>query len=150
IVSLTEDFRQLLARLGWRHASEVAVIPDAFDDRQIAPGERGAARRLLGLAQAETLIVYTGMTFAYRGLDRLLEAFAQLPAALPGARLALVGGRPAEIAQLRAQAAALALDGAVVWAGQLPQAEVLPYLQAADVLVIPDTVTDVTASPLKL
>jgi glycosyltransferase involved in cell wall biosynthesis len=27
---------------------------------------------------------------------------------------------------------------------------VLPYLQAADVLVIPDTVTDVTASPLKL
>jgi glycosyltransferase involved in cell wall biosynthesis len=31
-----------------------------------------------------------------------------------------------------------------------PQAEVVGYLAAADVLAIPDTVTDVTASPLKL
>ena len=90
------------------------------------------------------------MTFAYRKLDLLLDAFAQLREQLPNAQLVLVGGRPAEIAQLRAQAAALQIDAAVTWAGQLPQEQITPYLQAADALVIPDTVTDVTASPLKL
>jgi glycosyltransferase involved in cell wall biosynthesis len=150
VASLTDDFRRLLARMGWRRAAEVAVIPDAFDDRQIAPGDRAAARHGLGLPQDAPLLAYSGMTFAYRKLDLLLDAFAQARARLPHARLALVGGRPAEIAQLQAQARALALDGAVTWAGQLPQEQVAPYLHAADALVIPDTVTDVTASPLKL
>jgi glycosyltransferase involved in cell wall biosynthesis len=150
IVSLTEDFRRLLARLGWRRLDEVAVIPDAFDDQQIAPGDRVTARRALGLEPRAPLIVYSGMTFSYRGIDRLIEAFALLRAWAPGARLALVGGRPAEIAQLRSQAAGLGLNGAVAWAGQLARDAIAPYLHAADVLVIPDTVTDVTASPLKL
>src|SRR5262249_52498036 len=55
-----------------------------------------------------------------------------------------------EIAQLRAHADTLGLAGLVTWAGQLPQEKITPYLQAADALVIPDTVTDITASPLKL
>jgi glycosyltransferase involved in cell wall biosynthesis len=150
VVSLTEDFRRLLARMGWRNPDQVAVIPDAFDDRQIAPGDRAAARRTLGLEVDAPLIVYSGMTFSYRGIDRLIEAFARLRAEAPGARLALVGGRPAEIAQLRGQAAGLGLDGTVRWAGQLARDAIPPFLHAADVLVIPDTVTDVTASPLKL
>jgi len=150
VVSLTEDFRRLLARLGWRRVEEVVVIPDAFDEQHVAPGDRVAARRALRLDETAPLIVYSGMTFSYRGIDGLLDAFTHVRAALPRARLALVGGRPAEIAQLRAQASTLGLDGAIVWAGQLPHAAITPYLQAADVLVIPDTVTDVTASPLKL
>jgi glycosyltransferase involved in cell wall biosynthesis len=150
VVSLTEDFRRLLASMGWRCEADVAVIADAFDDQQIEPGDRGPARRRLGLPEAAPLVVYSGMTFAYRKLGLLLDAFAPVRARLPDARLIVVGGRPAEIEQLRAQATALALDGAVTWAGQLPQEQVTPYLQAADALVIPDTVTDITASPLKL
>ncbi len=150
VVSLTEDFRRLLVRIGWRHPDEVTVIPDAFDDRQIAPGDRAAARAALGLPPEAPLIVYAGMTFAYRSLDRLLAAFAGVRAAHPAARLIFVGGRPAEVAGLRQQARALGLDGAVTLTGQVPQVEILPYLHAADLLAIPDTVTDVTASPLKL
>ena len=107
VVSLTEDFRRLLARMGWRAPEDVVVIADAFDDRQIAPGDRAAARRRLGLPEQTPLVVYSGMTFTYRKLDLLLDAFARLRAQLPDARLVLLGGRPAEIAQLRAQAAAL-------------------------------------------
>jgi glycosyltransferase involved in cell wall biosynthesis len=150
VVSLTEDFRRLLARMGWRAPEDVAVIADAFDDRQVRPGDRAAARRALGLPLDAALVVYSGMTFAYRKLDLLLDAFACLRQRLPQARLVLVGGRPTEIAELQAHAAALALDGLVEWAGQLPQEQITPYLQAADALAIPDTVTDISASPLKL
>ncbi len=150
VVSLTDDFRQLLARMGWRDPAEVTVIADAFDDRQIAPGDRVAARQLLALPADAPLIVYSGMTFAYRKLDMLQQAFASLQAQFPNARLALVGGRPAEIEQLRAQAAALGITNVVTYTGQIDQAQIVPYLHAADLLVIPDTVTDITASPLKL
>ncbi len=150
VASLTDDFRQLLARLGWRKPEEVAVIPDAFDDAAIVPGDRTAARAQIGIPAHVPLIVYAGMTFAYRGLDRLLAAFATVRTTMPDARLVFVGGRPAEIAQLQAEAAQLHVDNAITWAGQRPHDEVTRYLQAADVLMIPDTVTDVTASPLKL
>jgi glycosyltransferase involved in cell wall biosynthesis len=150
VVSLTEDFRRALRQIGWRDPAEVAVIPDAFDDRQIQPGDRASARAELGLPAETPLLVYAGMTFAYRGLERLLEALEGLRRDIPGARLALVGGRPAEIAALQRHAEGLELGGAVQWIGQVDQRTVACYLRAADVLVIPDTVTDVTASPLKL
>lgn len=150
VVSLTDEFRRLLERLGWRRREDVAVIADAFDDRRLGPGDRHAARRQLGMAKEGPLLVYAGMTFSYRGLDRLLGAFAALRGERAEARLALVGGRPSEIAALREHAAALGLDSAVSFTGQLRQDEVTPYLHAADLLIIPDTVTDVTASPLKL
>jgi glycosyltransferase involved in cell wall biosynthesis len=130
VASLTEDFRRLLAERGWRSPDEVVVIPDAFDD--------------------EALVVYAGMTFSYRRLDLLVSAFATVRARRPDARLVFVGGRSAEIAVIREQARERGLEGAVLLLGPRPQEEVRLWLQAADVLCIPDTVTDVTASPLKL
>lgn len=150
LVSLTDDFRQLLARMGWRNPAEVSIIADAFDDQQFAPGSRSSARTALGLPADAALVVYSGMTFSYRKLDMLQQAFADLRATNPHARLLLVGGRPSEIEPLRAQAAALGIAELVTYTGQIAQEEILPYLHAADALVIPDTVTDVTASPLKL
>ena len=150
VASLTEDFRQLLAERGWRSLEQVVVIPDAFDEEVFFPGDRSAARAALGLEPATPLVVYAGMTFAYRSLDLLVAAFRSVWARHPLARLALVGGRPGEIAALETQARALGLGASVRLTGPRPQAEVRQWLQASDVLVIPDTVTDVTASPLKL
>lgn len=150
VVSLTGEFRQLLERLGWRAACDVAVIADAFDDQAIVPGDRALARNQIGVPHDAPLIAYSGMTFAYRKLELLVDAFASIRQHMPGVRLALIGGRPAEIAQLRAQARERAIEDALIFTGQIGQEHVLPYLQAADVLAIPDTVTDITASPLKL
>jgi glycosyltransferase involved in cell wall biosynthesis len=80
------------------------------------------------------------------------------PSAIPDPRpltpdplLVLVGGRPFEVAELRAEARRLGLaEDAVRFVGQRGPEEVVPYLNAADVLTIPDTVTTITASPLKL
>jgi glycosyltransferase involved in cell wall biosynthesis len=147
VVSLTEHFLRELHHMDWQPRRE-AVIPDAFDANMYQPQDRAPARQLIGLAVEQFVIVYAGMTFAHRGLDRLVHAFAT--AHLPTAKLIFVGGRPAEVAALREQVASLNLDEQVEFIMPQPQPMVAQYLAAADILAIPDTVTDVTASPLKL
>ncbi|MFQ3683737.1 glycosyltransferase [Roseiflexus sp.] len=145
LTSLTATFRDLLASIGLRDPREVAILPDAYDETRYAPQDRDAARSALGLSNEPT-IVYAGLTFAYRGVDLLLEALVDVP----GARLILVGGRDQERAALAEQVQHLGLAERVLFAGVQPQDRVPVYLASADVLVIPGTVTDVTASPLKL
>ena len=145
LTSLTATFRDMLASTGLRDPCEVAVLPDAYDETRYTPQDRDDARRALGLSDEPT-VVYAGLTFAYRGVDLLLNALANTP----GARLILVGGRDAERTALAGQAQRLGIGERVTFIGTQPQDRVPLYLAAADVLVIPDTVTDVTASPLKL
>jgi glycosyltransferase involved in cell wall biosynthesis len=149
VASLTGEFRRELAWLGWRN-SGVAVIPDAYDEHLYQPLAQAPARASLGLPPTALLVVYAGATFAYRGLDRLVRAFASLAERHDSALLYLVGGRPQEVATLREQARVLGIGERVRTSGALPQAQVPSYLAAADILAIPDTVSDVTASPLKL
>lgn len=150
VVSLTEDFRRLLVDEGRRRPADVTVIPDAFDETVFRPGDREAARADLGLPASARIAVYAGLTFAYRRLELLLEAVARLRERGIDLRAVLVGGRPAEIRALREEAGRLGLSEAAVFTGAMAQDAVVRYLQAADVLVIPDTVTDAAASPLKL
>ena len=150
VVSLTADFRRLLGEEKLRDPASVAVIPDAFDDLAFRPGDRAAARQVLGFAAADRLVVYAGLTFSYRRLELLLQALAALRPRHPALRVVFVGGRPAELASLRDEAARLGVGDDVTFVGPRPQGEVVRYLQAADLLVLPDAVTDVTASPLKL
>ncbi len=153
LVSLTDAFRQQLDRDGLRPAQHVAVLPDAYDEQRyyaFSAQERTAARQSLGIAPDDTLLVYAGLTFAYRGLDMLLDALAQASADIPTLRAALVGGRPQEVDALREQAQRLGIAERVSFTGQQDQDFVARYLAAGDILCVPDTVTDVTASPLKL
>jgi glycosyltransferase involved in cell wall biosynthesis len=164
LVSLTAIFRAFLDSRRLRPATDVDVIPDAYDDSLYDGSSRAAARAALGLPDNAFIAGYAGLTFAYRRLDLLVEAFAALHDRLGEERpllLVLAGGRPAELVDLRAHAAELGLPvldapadayppAALLVPGQVSQAEVVRYLYAADALVIPDTVTTLTASPLKL
>lgn len=150
VTSLTGEFRRLLLRLGWQTAERVSVVPDAYDPVRYFPRGRTECRRALGIPGDQLLVVYTGLTFAYRKLELLIDALAVLAPSLPALRLALVGGREAEVAALRDYARARGVEERVLFTGQIAQEQTACYLGAADVLAIPDTVTDVTASPLKL
>jgi glycosyltransferase involved in cell wall biosynthesis len=151
VVSLTETFRRWAVSRRLRAARDIAVIPDAFDPALYLPLSRDEARRKLDLPADAFIVGYAGLTFAYRRLDLLVEAFAHIAGSGDNMLLLLVGGRESEVRELREQARKLGIDaGRIVTPGQVSHEKAALYLQASDVLVIPDTVTQMTASPLKL
>lgn len=151
LVSLTHAFRTLLVNQQVRQVTDVDVLPDAYNDALYAARDQHHARQQLGLATNDLIITYAGLTFAYRRLDLLVRAFADIaPPLRQRCKLVFVGGRTQEVNELRALVTTLQLDESVTFIGVVPQSLVAEYLVASDILAIPDTVTDETASPLKL
>ncbi len=151
LVSLTSTFRTILNDQGFRAIDAVDILPDAYNDSIYHPTDQQRARESLSIPHEITLICYAGLTFAYRRLELLVEAYAQLSQELQAHTwLYFVGGRPQEVAALTQQCIALGIQQRVVFTGVQTQPVVAQYLAASDILVIPDTVTDETASPLKL
>lgn len=148
LASLTETFRQEILVNGWQPAARVFVIPDAYDDAVYFPRDKQEMRNALGLPKGAHLFAYAGLTFKYRGLEMLLQAFQALHD--PDAQLVLIGGRDFEIRELRELAGTLGIAERVRFVKRQTFDVVAQYLAAADALVIPDTVTDATASPLKM
>ncbi len=158
LVSLTGVFLEYVEQQGIRRLGSgggTAVIPDAYDDavyRALPETERLIARQKLGLGPSDFVIVYSGLTFAYRQLDKLVEAYAKFVGAHPETPSCLIfaGGRPFERAALQEQAHRLGLADRIKCIEPQEPVTVNQYLNAASLLAIPDTVTDLTASPLKL
>ncbi len=151
LVSLTDAFvPELQALIGAARHTPIHVIPDAYDDDLYRPLCRDQPRVALDLPLDACVIVYTGLTFAYHGVDLLVDAFAIVAQTLPSARLVLVGGRDGERAAIAEQAARRGIADRVRIVPPQPVSAISSYLAAADVLTIPDTVTKASASPLKL
>lgn len=159
------------ARLGrrerrvWRRASgfvaTTAGIRDAFT---AAHGARGrgtrvipngcdvpADRRFPGLA-AETppRVLYAGQLYPWKGVDVLVEALA----AVPQARLVILGGiaGEADTARIQALVRDRGLGGRVEMPGTVPPVRVAEELRRASVVAVPVLETAMTerhTSPLK-
>ena len=115
------------------HPCQAAALAPGFDAAE-ARRRRAAAR-----AGAAPRFLYVGRLAAEKGLDSLLQAFAQARGALPaGAELVLVGAGP-ERDTLLAQAATLQLGGAVRFAGAMDAAALSHEYARASALVLPST-----------
>jgi glycosyltransferase involved in cell wall biosynthesis len=99
-------------------------------------------------------VLYLGTLDKVRRLDFLVRVFALVLAAVPAARLYVVGRgeHPEDEAFLLSEVARLGLQASVVLVGQLPQSRALEYVREADVCVSPFYPTPVlrSASPTKL
>ncbi|HVO46548.1 MAG TPA: glycosyltransferase family 4 protein [Steroidobacteraceae bacterium] len=101
--------------------------------------QHGASTPRQLIAPGEPCFLYLGSLNKERRLDFLLRVLARVRAEIPAARLYLIG--KAELAEdeafLLAEARRNGLEGALVFKGQLPQAEAFRYVQEADVCVSP-------------
>jgi glycosyltransferase involved in cell wall biosynthesis len=114
--------------------ARVVAIPTGTDLDRFKPGDRAAARAVLGIAAGAKLIGIVATLRSWKGHRFLLEAMTDPK--LAAAHLVLVGDGPQEPA-LRAQIAGLGLGARVTLAGR--QDDVLPWLRALDVFALPST-----------
>jgi glycosyltransferase involved in cell wall biosynthesis len=125
VVPLNEEaFDQLVAD-GF-HPKQIIHIPNGVNVDRIQPKSSYDTAGSLN-------ILYVGRLHASKGLEVLLEALTLLPQALTW-HCALVGSGPAHTA-LAQRTAALGLQERVTFTGEV--ADVSPYLEQADVFVLP-------------
>ncbi|TAK13021.1 MAG: glycosyltransferase [Anaerolineae bacterium] len=106
------------------------IAPDGVDLARYADvPEPESARAGLGLRQVFTA-GYTGHLYPGRGADLILEIARRMPEI----NFLLVGGEPAQVADMRARAAALPN---VKLTGFVPNADLPRYQAACDVLLMP-------------
>jgi glycosyltransferase involved in cell wall biosynthesis len=128
--------RELVAEFP-RLAGRVTVVPNPVDLERITPPpgpEREAARARLEISGEQVVFVFVALGhFERKGLPLLLEALGSLDAGR--VRLLVVGGPPDLVESYRRKAEAAGVGDLVRFAGM--QADVRPYLAAADVFVLP-------------
>jgi glycosyltransferase involved in cell wall biosynthesis len=148
--------RELQERIG--DVRDVHVVPDGARITTTAAfdwiGPRGGSSDVSPASVAgrgSALAVYAGHLYPWKGVDVLIEALALAPSL----RARIVGGHAAEpdLGRLQARSQQLGLAGRVEFTGFQPPAAVAGSLRDADVLVLPNKATMVSArytSPLKL
>ena len=116
-------------------------IPNGVDLARFQPVSRDDAYQLrvqLGLPRKGFLFVFSGRLHRHKGLTTLLDAWRHLMAAEKSGHLVLVGENSPNLgveSELRQFVGQHLLRDSVTFAGR--QADVLPWLQAADAFILP-------------
>ncbi|HKW92952.1 MAG TPA: glycosyltransferase [Methylomirabilota bacterium] len=132
IVAPSEHVADTLRRRGVR--APVRVVPTGVDLDLFSPGSRERARRRLGLPPDGLICLYTGRLDREKSLERVLDAFESIAAALSTATLHLVG-KGSHSPALERRAAAGPAGHRIVFHGGLAR-DVLPdYYRAADLFL---------------
>lgn len=131
IVTTGEALKKELIETNGYRAARIDSVPTGIDGARFAPGDRAAARASLGLPAEGTLVGIVATLRSWKGHRYLVEAVAALPGTVA---LAIVGDGPQRKA-LEALVDKLGLRTRVRFAGN--QRDVLPWLQALDIFVLP-------------
>lgn len=107
-----------------------------------------AARRWVEERKPSPTLIYAGTLEPYQGIDGLLDAFAQVTRAMPGAALLIVGGLPRQIEKYRIMAAQMGLAYRAFFAGWLSPADARDLSQRCAAAVSPRTAG--TNTPMKI
>lgn len=134
VTTLGQHMRAAIIEQGVE-ADRVFVVPNAVEPSMLEPRPTpGQVRDQRAIPGGELLMGTVTTMYAYEGLETLIEATAQLRLSGLDARLLLVGDGPERDRWL-----ALAHDRKVpvTAPGRVPVAEVIDYLDALDVFVLP-------------
>lgn len=129
----SESEAQAIARYGL--GPRIAIVPNGVELETGSNGPRGEFRRKYGLEAEAPLIVFLGRIHPIKRLDLLAAAFDRVRAAAPAARLVVAGpdegGHRKTIEPLFARS-----SQAVIWTGELAQAEQQALLRDASACVL--------------
>lgn len=103
------------------------------------------------IAPGDTVALFLGTTYAFSGLDAIIDRIPSLLQRFPEFKLIVVGGGALDAA-LREQVQRLGLEGRVHLAGMVPYADVPRYLSLADLALNPFAINSITRDiiPIKI
>lgn len=131
--------------------SQIKVAPNSVDLQRFTrrSGRDEALSSSMGLSPGKTF-GFIGTFFPFEGLAVLLHAVPLILQEEPRARFLLAGDGP-ELGNLRALAARMGLESALIFPGRVPHAAVESYYELIDVLVYPRISKRITelVTPLK-
>jgi glycosyltransferase involved in cell wall biosynthesis len=115
----------------------------------IDPEEFTPAGPAVPVPTSDPVILYVGRLNSVKGVTYLVEAFKLLVDRGVKAHLAVVGDGPEET-PLRTQVRELGLDERVTWFGGVKNADLPPYMRAAEFLVLPSISTKLWVQQLSI
>ena len=138
--SVQEDCRRFLPE---EKKGLVALSPHPLYDNFGEPVEKSEARRVLGLPQDKTLLLFFGFIRDYKGLDLLMKAYADVVESRKSKEesdllLVVAGEFYNNGEQYTALEKELDLEGKIAWHTDfIPDDQVRYYFSAADLIVQP-------------
>jgi len=132
IVAPSDHVADMLRQRGV--GAPVTVIPTGVDLELFSPGSRERARRRLGLPADGLICLYTGRLDREKSLERVLDAFESVAAAVSTATLHLVG-KGSHSRALERRAAAMRAGRRIVFHGGLAREALPDYYRAADLFL---------------
>lgn len=131
-----------LIRLYDADPSRIATVPCGVDLQQFEPGCQATARRRLGIADDEFVVLQLGRLVPRKGIDNVVRAVASMRSGLQ-VRLLVVGGdaevpdanATPEIGRLRALAKECGVESQVTFIGHRQGTALRDHYVAADVFV---------------
>lgn len=132
VVTTGEKLRRTLIKDNGMSSSHVTSVPTGIDADLFVPGNRQARREELGLPASPVIVGIVATLRSWKGHQYLLEAFAELMR--DDVALLIVGDGPQRQA-IEEQVFNLGIRRKVFMPGN--QKNVLPWLQAMDLFVLP-------------
>jgi len=133
IIVLDDDIRREALLAGFP-AERIRIMSNGIDSSAFVPTQTRDIWKTRMRFENKVVLLFIGRLTAQKSLSTLLEAFACAVPHNPGLYLVVVGDGP-QRKILESQAHRLNLASQVVFAGNQP--DVLPYLHAADIFVLP-------------
>jgi glycosyltransferase involved in cell wall biosynthesis len=136
VIVLSPAFKDLLVDRYGLAPWSIEVVPPGVELDHFRLGDRMAARARLEVRADTPLVVVVRRLVPRVGIDVLLDAWVDLQAKLPEARLLVVGEGP-ERARLTSQARESGIASSVRFLGRVDGATLVDCYQAADLSVVP-------------
>jgi D-inositol-3-phosphate glycosyltransferase len=148
LIAATPAERTQLMWLYGADMHKIAVIPPGVDLQHFCPMPRAEARRMIGMPEGNSLLLFVGRIEPLKGIDTLLCAIAVLKQEISDRAqcvcLAVIGGEPdgegqadAEMARLEALRETLGVDDLVTFIGAKSQDTLQYYYSAAEMVIMP-------------
>jgi teichuronic acid biosynthesis glycosyltransferase TuaC len=138
VFAVSQSLKDFVGTLG-ADPGRIRVVPNGVDTEHFHPRDRQAARRALGIAPEQRVIVSVGALSPRKGHDKVLQVLPRIVARHPDVLYLVIGGPGPEgntEPQLRALIAAGSLQAHARLVGPRPHRELPQWLAAADVFCL--------------